>query len=430
MRYLVIFVLLFLLGGLVAASDQGAMPPQLGSQEQMRLYIWFMLGAVGSASGGTAFVSGAVKGNPRGLWITAMLASLLCMGGTVFIWVLELSKSPDADRIDIPIYNQLDLDRYIGEYASQDHAEAPLYIPTGVFVQSVEFQGSNDVLITGYVWQKYTDGLHDNLSRGFVMPEGDNIYGEEAYRHREGAVETIGWYFSTTLRQEFYYNKYPFDRQDIWLRLWHQDFAANVVLVPDFAAYVSTQPSALMGIENDFVLERWRLERSFFSYHENSYNANFGISDYIGQSNFPELYFNIGVQRDFVDAFISFMIPALIVLMMLFGVQIVLTQDPERMERYGGSIMELLGYSASLFFIAILAQINLRNQIAAPTLIYLEYFYFIVYVMIFLVSVNGIIFITTDRFWVIEYKDNLIPKLLYWPFASLLMLLLTIYSFY
>ena len=33
-------------------------------------------------------------------------------------------------------------------------------------------------------------------------------------------TEQIGWYFSGTFRQNFDYRLYPFDRQDIWLRIW------------------------------------------------------------------------------------------------------------------------------------------------------------------------------------------------------------------
>jgi len=41
----------------------------------------------------------------------------------------------------------------------------------------------------------------------------------EAYRVHENGAEVIGWYFSATLRQSFDYGHYPFDRQDVWLRI-------------------------------------------------------------------------------------------------------------------------------------------------------------------------------------------------------------------
>lgn len=73
------------------------------------------------------------------------------------------------------------------------------------------------------------------------MPEGDSdIYATEdaaVYRKEQGNEIVFGWYVNTSLRQTFDYSHYPFDRQDIWLRLWHLNFDRNVILVPDLKAY-------------------------------------------------------------------------------------------------------------------------------------------------------------------------------------------------
>lgn len=138
-----------------------------------------------------------------------------------------------------------------------DAAEPPVYIPTGVLVQSIEFVGAYNVTVTGYIWQKYADSVPPEFSRGVIMPEGDVVeFGEPAYRRRNADGEVLGWYFQTTLRQPFFYAQYPFDRQDIWLRLWYKDFDRNVILVPDFAAYSNHDHATLIGLENDLVLER------------------------------------------------------------------------------------------------------------------------------------------------------------------------------
>ncbi len=119
--------------------------------------------------------------------------------------------------------NQADVDAYLHSELSHDPS-APggaWLIPTGVFVQSLQFNTANNVQVSGYVWQKYADNIPADITRGFVLPEAvaEAYRSTEAYRVHENGAEVIGWYFSATLRQSFDYGHYPFDRQDVWLRI-------------------------------------------------------------------------------------------------------------------------------------------------------------------------------------------------------------------
>jgi hypothetical protein len=74
-------------------------------------------------------------------------------------------------------------------------------VPTGVFIQSLEFKDENDVNLTGYVWQRY-DKMESEEPPGIVFPEIVNSAGgiipgneNEAYRKIMGNKEVVGWYF-------------------------------------------------------------------------------------------------------------------------------------------------------------------------------------------------------------------------------------------
>lgn len=385
---------------------------------------------------GAYFLSGARQESVSGLWLTSIVFSTVCFVGIGAIWSMVAQRSPDEDT---PASYRMLLDSAEVQ-AVQDEQRAlaqtanlvpPVFIPTGVFIQSLEFTGSNDVVVTGYVWQRYSDDLPAGISRGFVMPEGDVIEGTEAYRYRQNGEEVIGWYIQTTLRQTFDYARYPFDRQDVWLRLWHKDFAGNVILVPDFAAYGNKwELFSRMGLEQDFVLERMALERTYFNYHYNSYSTNFGINNYVGQNTFPELYFNVGVRREVLDAFVAYLIPMIILVLMAFGVQFIVTQISEKMSMYGISTIGLIGYYASLFFIGILAQLDIRRTLNAPGVVYIEYFYFVLYVILLLQTVNSIIFTVSDKFHFVEFGDNLYPKVLFFPITLGIMFIVTAVIFF
>ena len=179
------------------------------------------------------------------------------------------------------------------------------------------------------------------------------------------------------LRQSFDYSKYPFDREDVWVRLWQKDFHQKIVLTPDLNSYDSLSPESKPGLENSFVLEGWGIQDTFFSYRSNSYNTNFGVGDY--QQEFPELYYNIGLKRNFISSIISNLIPLIVVSFLLFAVLMISTRNDKNIRLYGFNSAIVLSYCAALFFVLIVSHISLRDKLAATGVIYLEYFYFVLY---------------------------------------------------
>ena len=160
-----------------------------------------------------------------------------------------------------------------------------------------------------------------------IFTKADVNYQEEIteiYRTREEDQETIGWHVRAVLNQQFDFSDYPFDREDVFVRLRHRDFEKGVLLSPDLVSYSSTAPDSIPGIESDeFFLEGWDVERSFFSFRENNYNTNFGVSSSAVQQSSSELYFNIGLSRHFLDPFISYVVPILVVALLLFAVLVI-----------------------------------------------------------------------------------------------------------
>ena len=84
----------------------------------------------------------------------------------------------------------------------------------------------------------------------------------------------------------------------------------------------------------------------------------------------------------------------------------------------------------TLFFVVILGHIDLRSKLTSSEIIYLEYFFFVMYLAILAVSVNSILFVSHANVSLIQYKDNFIPKLLYWPVIASLLLGVTLWVFY
>ncbi len=386
-------------------------------------------------------VSGAHTGNTWALWLGGSITTAFFMlSGVIAICAIALHMPDNDERLGVKVTGSAGASQFLTANSVKQRrqlvgVEEPIYVPTGVFVQSIEFTTANNVILTGYIWQKYQHSVPKSISRGFVLPEAESAEISKSYDRpfEEGTV--IGWYFRATLRQKFNYSVYPLDRQDVWIRIWHEDFDRNVILTPDFASYDYTNPSLLPGLDRtDFVLPGWTIHQTYFSFRENSYNSNFGIDDYVGQLDFPELYFNIGLVRRFVDPFISHIIPLMAIVTMLFAVLVFGTKENSNSAELGFDASTVLSIAAAFFFTILIAHVNLRSSLNSEKVVYLEYFYLIIYVAILSVSINSLLFASRQDSsilkTVIYAKGNLWPKLFYWPVIMGLIFAISVYLFY
>jgi len=338
-----------------------------------------------------------------------------------------------------PNPNQLaaeaEVERFVAANVARqgEGAAPPILVPTGVFLQSLKFVSAADVHVTGYVWQKYPDGLSDDLPRGFVLPEAvDAATTEEpriVYRQPVGEGEVIGWYFEATLRQSFDYATYPLDHKTVWIRLWPADFDGDVILVPDLASYDSTLPGDTFGIDPDIVLGGWDIDETFFMYRPVSYDTDFGFDDNVGRFDAPELYFNIVIHREFLDAFVVNLVPLLVCAMLLFTVLLTVSADAERSDRSGFNLFEVLGVSSALFFVVLLAHVQLRDRLSGAGIVYIEKFYFLLYFVIIAVVASCHLFTTGAPIRLVQYPDNLVAKLAFWPVLLGSMVIITLVTF-
>ncbi len=267
-----------------------------------------------------------------------------------------------------------------------------------------------------------------------MLPEqvdsGSDIVPHEVYRVQAEDETIIGWYFEATLRQPFDYSRYPFDHSTIWVRMWHKQFSRNIVLVPDYEAYQVTGLTDIFGIEEDIVLGAWERENTYFDYHLSSYDTDFGIPDYIGQDGFPELHYNIVIKRKFENAFVVYLLPLFLVAMLLFAALLTVSTSDEFSERLGFNTSNFIAGCSALFFVSMLAHIQLREQFDSAGIVYIEYFYILMYMLLVLATANTYLFSIRPRHCcgLILYQDNILFKVGYWPavLASLILITLEI----
>ena len=359
----------------------------------------------------------------KGLWMLAVIFSLLCILGIGFMWHLTMNNSSlDSRNGDLAVFDREDVETVLQHVNTSSTTHR---IPTGFFLQSMEFLNANDVLITGYIWQNISGlGAWKDVP-DFSFPDSKETVIEKVYVNKNKGI--IGWRFKTTLHQQLDYSKYPFDREDVWIRVSSNNSAGNV-LVPDFDSYNSLIPESLPGLGRSFVLDGWEPQKTFFSYRVNSNNTNIGLGNF-ANSNAPEFHFNVDVKRNLESTFNSNLLLIAVVLILLFAILAMITKG-ESKTHFGFSSHGVLGYCTSILFTLIIAHSSLRTRIPIGGIIYLEYFYFVMYIVILVISLNSIAFASHRSIPFIDTKDNMYMKALYWPVVVGILLVITILKFY
>jgi hypothetical protein len=342
---------------------------------------------------------------PKQWWMTSIILSILCGIELFALWHYVIVNGLEYRKHHIVIDSNSILQKELRSFDPKFLTIPP--IPTGIFIEDARFtRHDNEVYpglqINGYIWQRYTLGAHDGIQRGFLMP---NAFGQlnlkQLFNKKDAQEEILCWAFSAVIIQSFALEKFPFDQRHITIGLQHADFQKNVILVPDLKDYLTLIPEAMPGIMHQ--IPSWSIEESFFSYELKNFDTTFGFNQFISK-NFPQLFYYIITRRNIISSalmhIILLMVAAVILFISLLG---------------GFSTLALLGICSGLLFVLITSHMGLRSSISIQGTAYLEYIYMLLYAMILLIDINSVILARNKDNKLIQYGNNLIIKIAYWP---------------
>lgn len=416
-------VLVFAADDLLGASDEGRhkiIHIAMGiSLLLMTLILWTL---------------GIHKYDSRKLWWLVTAVSTIVVGNIILIWYLNLKTdfsvfNGEQERI----VNQSILKKYLTRYDQELKKLANTSytrVPTGIFIESYEMKAF-EASIIGKLWMKYPKDLYKATPPAFYFPDVSAIESRGLVSEIVSETEyedyvLVTWNFRATLEQNFSYQQFPFEQNDIRIVILHPDFSKNILLVPDLASYDILNPSVKPGLSETISVPSSTTISSFFTFNTIDYKTNFG-NEAVAK-NHPALQFNMVAKRIWLSPFIANIIPILIVALILFIVLYIASNNADG--RSGLTTMSVIQVSAGFLFILLLAHVNERNRIETPEIAYIELFYFSMYVFITLQTVALAMLFRGAGSKIFRYEDNLVVKLLFWPVLVSIWLAVTLLRFY
>jgi hypothetical protein len=380
-----------------------------------------------------ALLLNALAGQRRRLWALSIVVSFLFVVGIGFTWKAALDYDSDEDvagRIVTDIAGLKSFQEALIDQSRDRLTDTPVFVPTGVLIDSLRFDGGTDFDVRGYVWQRFAAGNPDNVDPGFTLVGVSALEIGEPAIDRAGDIEVIRWSFELSQRVRFESSKFPLMRDRFAIHIVPHAIASNVVLVPDLSAYPILSPATSPGLHENVYLPGWEITRTFFELREHTPATDYGLGGSASNENYPSLYFNIEVRKEFIDTFVSNLVPLIIVAVVVFLVLLINEREEEHITLMRTGPGFNLSICGTLLFVAVFSHIGVRQKIAAQEIIYLEAFYIVMYFALLWVAVNSILYVRWPESKFIQYERNLLPKVLFWPVTLGALWVVTLLTFY
>jgi hypothetical protein len=386
--------------------------------------IWILISAMVFIALLAAWVLKVHLDSPVRIWILTAIISLLLVAGVSLIWDLALTYHASGKTVGVKVSDKATLRTVMNTYqktSADRKLIPPIFIPTGLYIDSTEFNISNNILVTGRLWQKYSRDYPEKLAKGIQFGRAKSVRIEKIASYPVENGEVLQWSFQAELRQPLDYSRYPLEVGLLSMQILPLATDQNIVLVPDLDAYKLTTATLLPGLDKAVFLPGWKLVETFFVLRPTQRDTDFGIKRNFDQETLPTLYYEIGIKRIFIDAFISNLTPLIIVAIVLFGLVLVCSQI---------EVGRVMSICVAVFFVVVFSHLDIRKNISIGEIFYLEYFFFVIYLAIIVVPMDAfrITLRIPSRFF--EFQNGLLGKVIYWPIILGAFFVITALKFY
>lgn len=362
----------------------------------------------------------------------SMPATMILFLALIAAWNIIINTNMSSYNIQkhgTIIVDQSRLNKFLNEVKdnvnrSQSDEPQPLFMPTGVQLYSFSLPKVQHVALSGNIWQKLDVSLFKDVPKEIQLPRDISLSLKELTRTIEDNTEIRVSTFDAVIFNDQNFSEFPFDITTIRLNLSSQDLARNVILIPDLVAYDTLNPMDKPGIDKDFILPGFNIQKTFFSLKKLMPNNDFGLHAFRAITEHYDLVYNIFITRKLLDSFIIYILPLLVILLALFATLFGLRENIKTFD----PLKPLAAY-ASLFFGLILLHRSIKEQYGVVSTLYIEYAFFYTYITILFLVIHAVIVYGPNSN---KFFDTIVTPLavyLYWPIQLSLWLITTMCIF-
>lgn len=365
------------------------------------------------------------KTNKISLITLVLIVNIILMTGLISLWRIVQTTTTIDTKSSTIITDQASLDKFLDDLQEETNRKKetpPIKIPCGLLLYSLDISRSDNMIISGYMWNKYNIKKHTGITHNMQFPHATNLTLATPLTATTDNWETVTWNIRGSVYQKQNYEKFPFDRQELQITLEHYDIEKNIILTPDLESYKKISHEDTPGLDKSFTLTGFTVEQTFFSYKAINPVTNFGLNDYGKTTDHYQLIYSLITTRSLVNPLLLFFLPLLGILFSIFCILLVARRDSQP--------FSVLGPYTATFFSLIILQRVLRDQYPTNTTLYIEYAYFFTYFTIILLTIHTVLIYLYPK-WN-YYQDKVFPlvRLLFWPFQLASWLITTLIVFY
>lgn len=285
----------------------------------------------------------------------------------------------------------------------ESRGEATLVL-TAIKTENITMVENTSYVVSGLLIQTYP--IDANIEPGLIFPDavGSSTSLELISKKIEGKHITYIWQFSQEFGKLFSQKHFPLDRQKIDVLFWPKDVDKKVFFVPDVPNVKNVRPNMRPGLDMNVDVSNWMVDKSYYSLSNRAF-------DYYKPANFPySLIYRVQIQRSLVSAFVTNLMPLFICMVLTFAL---ITIPIKQLEQ---PTLPSVSLVIAIIFVVTVNQMSLRNNLGIHTFTYIEYLFAIYYIQLLLMTLNFILYTTREKpLFIIGYRQNLVPKLMYWP---------------
>ena len=348
-----------------------------------------------------------------------LIIAILCL------WCVVNSMSRSDNKSQVIITDQSSIDKFIHKQVQEAYRKnepAPIAIPCGLELYSLQQSTPKNVSFSGYIWHRYHKTMHKDIQRIIRIPQATSFTVLNQATVSEGDWDVVGINVSATIYHELDYTDYPFEKNQIVIPLEHADIGENILLVPDLGLFTSINPYKRPGLDTTFSATEFHTHETFFSYTPYQQKSDLGMPKYRKLGEHYRLGFNAVMEADLLAPFIYFFFPLLVILISIFGVLV--------LEQRGTSPYTMIGPFTGLFFALVLLQRSLHEAAPASHTLYMEYAFFYAYIIIILLVIHTVLVQRYEKSNF--YQQTLLSfyKVIFWPLQLIAWVVTTIIIFY